>query len=71
VSRGLSLLCGLAFAIVVSVTAQARDFEMGGDSPYVYSSTAPPPDAVTHQHAAAPHLRHARSHQAAKPFAKP
>jgi hypothetical protein len=70
VSRGLSLPCGLALAIAVSVTAHARDFEMGGDSPYVYSTTTPTPNAVTHHRATALHTRHAGSAAAAKPVAK-
>jgi hypothetical protein len=70
VRRGLSVLCSLALAVAVSATAQARDFEMGGDSPYVYSTTtAPTPNAVTHR-AAALHTRHAASPPAAKPVAK-
>jgi hypothetical protein len=70
VSRGLCLLCGLALTIAVSAGAQARDFEMGGDSPYVYSSTAPAPNAVTRHRAAAPRIRRVRWDQAAKPLAK-
>jgi hypothetical protein len=31
----------LALVIVTSSVAQARDFEMGGDSPYHYSVSAP------------------------------
>ena len=68
--RGLSLLCGLVLAITLSAIAQGRDFEMGGDSPYVYSTTAAPtPNAVTHR-ARALHTRHAASPPAAKPVAK-
>lgn len=69
-SRSLSLLGGLALAIAVSAAAEARDFEMGGDSPYVYSTTAPPPKTVTYRREPAPYVRHARSHQAAKPLAQ-
>ena len=68
--RGLSLLCGLVLAITLSATAQARDFEMGGDSPYVYSTATPTLNAVTHHRARAIHIRHAASPPAAKPVAK-
>ena len=68
--RALSLRCGLALAIALGATAQARDFEMGGDSPYVYSTTTPTPNAVTHHRATALHTRHAGSPLAAKPVAK-
>jgi hypothetical protein len=71
VALAMTALCVvLAMSVSVSFTAQARDFEMGGDSSYVYSTAAPPPDAVTHHGAIAPHLRHARPHRAAKPLAK-
>jgi hypothetical protein len=71
VSRGPNLTCGLAFVIAFSAAAQARDFEMGGDSPYRYSFAAPAPNTAIH-HAAVGALRtrRAKSHQAAKPLAK-
>lgn len=70
-SRGPNLTCGLAFAIAFSAAAQARDFEMGGDSPYRYSIAAPTPNTAIH-HAAAgeSRTRRAKSHQVAKPLAK-
>jgi hypothetical protein len=70
VSRGLGPICGLALAMVAGAAVQVRDFEMGGDSPYVYSSIAPTPNAATHHRATASHSRRAGSHQAAKPVAK-
>jgi hypothetical protein len=36
-----SLIFGLAIAIAVSAAAQARDFEMGGDTGFPYSIMAP------------------------------
>jgi hypothetical protein len=57
--------------MAVNVVAQARDFEMGGDSPYRYSLVAPDSNAAIH-HAAAgsSRMRRATSHRAAKPLAK-
>jgi hypothetical protein len=71
VSRGLSLIGGIALAMAVNVVAQARDFEMGGDSPYRYSIAAPDSNAANH-HATAgsSRKRRATSHQLAKPPAK-
>ena len=51
-SCGLNLICGMALAMAADVVAQARDFEMGGDSPYRYSIAAPGSNAANH-HAAA------------------
>jgi hypothetical protein len=52
VSHDLGLICGIAVAIAVNGVAQARDFEMGGDSSYRYSIAAPASNAAIH-HAAA------------------
>jgi hypothetical protein len=71
VNRSLSLICGIALATAVNIVAQARDFEMGGDSPYRYSIAAPDANAAVHH--AAPgwsRTRRATSHQAARPLAK-
>ena len=70
-NRALSLIGGIALAMAVSVVAQARDFEMGGDGPYRYATAAPDSNAAIH-HAAAGSSRTRRvtSHRAAKPLAK-
>jgi hypothetical protein len=71
VNRGLSLICGIALAIAVNVVAQARDFEMGGDSPYRYSIVAPDSNAaILHAAAGSSRTRRATSHRAAKPLTK-
>jgi hypothetical protein len=71
VNRALSLICGIALAMAIDVVAQARDFEMGGDSPYRYSIAAPDSNAaIHHATAGASRTRRAKSHQAAKPLAK-
>jgi hypothetical protein len=71
VNRALSLICGIALAMAVNVVVQARDFEMGGDSPYRYATAAPDSNAAIH-HAAAGSSRTRRvtAHRAAKPLAK-
>ena len=70
-NRGLSLICGIALAMAVNGVAKARDFEMGGDSPYRYAIAAPDSNAAIHHAAAAPsRTRRATSHRAAKPIAK-
>jgi hypothetical protein len=57
--------------MAVNVVAQARDFEMGGDSLYRYSIAAPDSNATTrHVATGSSRTRRARSHQAAKPLAK-
>ncbi len=40
------LIFGFAIAIAVSAAAQARDFEMGGDTGFPYSIMAPEPGTV-------------------------
>ena len=45
-----SLLYGLALVLAVTAAAQARDFEMGGDSDYPYSIMAPERGASPHHH---------------------
>jgi hypothetical protein len=64
-------MCGIALAMAVNVVAQARDFEMGGDSPYRYAIAVPDSNAAIH-HAAAgsSRARRATSHRVAKPIAK-
>ena len=47
-----SLICGFAFAMTVCAAAQARDFEMGGDSDY--SIMAPERGAPPHRHGKVP-----------------
>jgi hypothetical protein len=57
--------------MAVNGVVQARDFEMGGDSPYRYSIAAPDSNAAIHHAAAgASHTRRATSHRAARPIAK-
>jgi hypothetical protein len=57
--------------MAVNVVAQARDFEMGGDSPYRYSMAAPDSNPVIrHAAAGSSRTRRATSHRAAKPLAK-
>jgi hypothetical protein len=57
--------------MAVNVVAQARDFEMGGDSPYRYSIAAPDSNAAIHRAAAiSSRTRRATSHRATKPLAK-
>jgi len=57
--------------MAVSFVAQARDFEMGGDSPYLYSIAAPAPNTATrHVATGSSRTRRARPHQATKPLAK-
>jgi hypothetical protein len=57
--------------MAVNVVAQARDFEMGGDSPYRYSISAPDSNAAIHRAAAiSSRTRRATSRRAAKPLAK-
>jgi hypothetical protein len=70
VRRGLSLISGLALAIAVGATAQARDIEMGGDSNYPYSIMAPEPGAGHHGAAASTRSRHTKSPSAEKPVAE-
>jgi hypothetical protein len=61
-------ISALALAIVTSFVAQARDFEMGGDSPYHYSVSALAPDTATHDAAAgSSRTRRAKPSQAVKP----
>ncbi len=43
-----SLICGIALATAAGAVAQARDFEMGGDTDYPYSIMAPERRAVPH-----------------------
>jgi hypothetical protein len=57
--------------MAVNVVAQARDFEMGGDSPYRYSMAAPDSNvAIHHAAAGSSRMRRSTSHRAAKPLAK-
>jgi len=66
------LLFGAAFAAAFSAAAQARDFEMGGDSNYPYSIMAPEPGVATHHHSAPTATRHVRaSHRDASPVHDP
>jgi hypothetical protein len=65
-------MCGIALAMAGNVVAQARDFEMGGDSPYPYSIAAPDSNAaIRHAAAGSSRKRLVTSHRAAKPLAKP
>jgi hypothetical protein len=66
----LGLIGSLAFAMAMSVAAQARDFEMGGDGQYPYSIMAPEPGTAAHRRAASPSrkLNVGRAHEA-KPLA--
>jgi hypothetical protein len=45
-----SLIFGLAIAIAVSAAAQARDFEMGGDTGFPYSIMAPERGSAPRHH---------------------
>jgi hypothetical protein len=45
-----SLIFGFAIAMAVSAAAQARDFEMGGDSGFPYSIMAPERGSVPRHH---------------------
>jgi hypothetical protein len=56
------VICGLALTIAASAAAQARDFEMGGDSGFPYSIMAPEPGAAPSRRAKAmAHKRHAKA----------
>jgi hypothetical protein len=55
-------MCGLALAIAASAAAQARDFEMGGDSGFPYSIMAPEPGTAPSRRAKVmAHKRHAKA----------
>jgi hypothetical protein len=68
VSGAVRLMCALALIMGPGAAAQARDFEMGGDGPTVYSEPAPVP---VHRRAALHHQRRAKPHLAVKPAATP
>lgn len=63
-----SAICGLALAIAASAAAQARDFEMGGDSGFPYSIMAPEPGTAPSRRAKA--MAHKRHAKAPRPLAK-
>ena len=46
----IALIFGFAIAMAVSAAAQARDFEMGGDTGFPYSIMAPERGSVPHHH---------------------
>jgi hypothetical protein len=54
----LSLVCGAALVVAAVSLAQARDFEMGGDSQYPNSIMAPEPGTAAHHRARAPRVPH-------------
>jgi hypothetical protein len=55
-----SLICSFVLAAAVSAAAQARDFEMGGDSGFPYSIMAPERGSAPRRHGIAPvNKRHA------------
>jgi hypothetical protein len=56
--------------MAVNVVAQARDFEMGGDSPYRSSTAASDSNASIHHAAAGSSRTRRATSRAAKPLAK-
>jgi hypothetical protein len=56
----LAMTIGFAMAFLATTSAQARDFEMGGDDQFPYSIMAPEPGTATHHRSAAHEPLHHR-----------